>query len=81
VIISHLTPLCGGNVHVKNAVSITALTTWSNNGCHQVADFAWKSYSYWKSNLVRGSNSIAKIVGFHWNISALNLMVTGTVIL
>jgi hypothetical protein len=51
-IISHLTSECGGNIHTKGIVSITASSTESN-ACHQVADHNWNGW--WYSNNVPNS--------------------------
>ena len=44
-IISHLKRECGGNVHSKGVVNITASST-SYNQCHQLVDYGWNSYWY-----------------------------------
>jgi hypothetical protein len=46
-IISHLTRECGGNVHTRGIVSITASSNYYNQ-CYQVADYDW--CNYWYSN-------------------------------
>ena len=42
-IICHLREECGGNVHQKGIIEITASST-CNRQCHQVTDYGWNSY-------------------------------------
>ena len=44
-IISHLREQCGGNVHVKYVVNITASSN-DYNQCHQVTDYGWNDCWY-----------------------------------
>jgi hypothetical protein len=44
-IIARLTRECGGNVHTKEVVSITASSTCRRQ-CHQVVDYDWNDYWY-----------------------------------
>ena len=46
-IISHLRSQCGGNVHEKGVVNITASGNGSNS-CHQITDYGWNGQ--WSSN-------------------------------
>jgi hypothetical protein len=45
-ILSHLTTECGGNVHTKGVVSITASSAGGNSP-HQIADYTWDGH--WES--------------------------------
>ena len=47
-IISHLRSQCGGNVHVKGVVNITASGN-GNNSCHQITDYGWNGTWYSKN--------------------------------
>jgi hypothetical protein len=51
-ILSHLTKICGGNVHEKGIVNITSSSDGYNK-CWQVADHGWNNY--WYSNTVTNS--------------------------
>jgi hypothetical protein len=44
-IFSYLTRECGGNIHAKGVVSITASANCRNQ-CHQLVDFNWTDYWY-----------------------------------
>jgi hypothetical protein len=53
-ILSHLSSVCGGNVHKHGIVTITSSSTSSNSvNCWQVADFTWTGS--WRSQNEAGS--------------------------
>jgi hypothetical protein len=44
-LISHLSSLCGGNVHEKGVIAITSSSNYRNN-IWQIADYVWTDYWY-----------------------------------
>lgn len=49
-IISHLSTKCGGNVHERGIVEITASSTYGDNQPHMVTDYGWNDY-WWSYSL------------------------------
>jgi hypothetical protein len=48
-IIAHLTAECGGNVHSRGIVVITASSS-ARSACHQVVDYTWTDYWFTNGN-------------------------------
>ena len=51
-IISYLADACGGNVHEKGVVNVTASSSWHHQ-CHEVTNYGWDDY--WATEEIRDS--------------------------